>query len=411
MSLSRLVSLLSLLAAHLSAWAGSPPDGLPVVYVTTPDGSPVDSRLWRPGATVEVRGADGAVDRKRAASVRAFGNSSFAKPKKPLTLRFDTAVSLLGLTANERWFLVSNFMDHSLLRNSLALTAASMTSLRWTSGWRLVNVVENGCYVGVYTIGEEIHAGRRWVDTDLEDGFLVELDSYPGGEARFETPHGRLPVNVRFPRSPSASRFDAIRKVFAQVEDALYGDAGTGVLASACDGLLNLDSFADYLIVYELCQNAEPNGPRSCYMHLGRDGRLCAGPVWDFDLAFIDVGLDGGGDIRPARFNLPDVRHLTVDSLYNGRALWYERMLADDGFRKRVARRWGELRPFFASLVDSLDAWRPVVEPSAIADQLMWGARDPARFDNAGGFAESFAVLRSTFLRRLEALDKIFGSP
>lgn len=406
MTLSRLVAVAaSCLAAFVPPHAGAPPGGLPVVYISTPDGGAIASRQWRQGATVRVRGADGAVDGERPAAVRAFGNSSFAKPKKPLALRFDTAVSLLGLGANEKWFLVSNFMDHSLVRNALALTAANMTSLSWTPRWRLVNVVENGRYVGVYTLGEEIRVGAGRVDTDPDTGFLVELDSYAADEARFETPRRRLPVNVRHPGDPSAPRLASIRAVFAQAEDALYD----GCLAPALDSLLDLASFADYLIVYELCQNAEPNGPRSCYMHLGRDGRLRAGPAWDFDLAFVDVGLDSGGDIRPSRLALPGVRPLTVDSLYNGGALWYGRLMADAGFRKRLAERWAELRPSFAGLVDSLDAWRPVVEPSALADQRMWGALDPARFDNTPGFAESFAALRSTLCRRLEALDRIFG--
>lgn len=303
MTLSRLVAVAaSCLAAFVPPHADAPPGGLPVVYISTPDGGAIASRQWRQGATVRVRGADGAVGGERPAAVRAFGNSSFAKPK-------------------------------------------------------------------------------------------------------FETPRRRLPVNVRHPGDPSAPRLASIRAVFAQAEDALYD----GCLAPALDSLLDLASFADYLIVYELCQNAEPNGPRSCYMHLGRDGRLRAGPAWDFDLAFVDVGLDSGGDIRPSRLALPGVRPLTVDSLYNGGALWYGRLMADAGFRKRLAERWAELRPSFAGLVDSLDAWRPVVEPSALADQRMWGALDPARFDNTPGFAESFAALRSTLCRRLEALDRIFG--
>lgn len=398
-----------IMAAHSPAEAGDPPGGLPTVRITTPDGAAIASRQWRRGATVRACGPGGSTGRERSAAVRAFGNSSFAKPKKPLALRFDTAVSLLGLAANERWFMVSNFMDHSLVRNALALTAAGMTSLAWTPGWRLVNVVENGRYVGVYTLGEEIRVGAGRVDTDSASGFLVELDSYPGDEARFTTPRRRLPVNVRHPKNPSATRLASIRDAFARAEDALYGHWGRdGGLAPACDSLIDLASFVDCLIVYELCQNAEPNGPRSCYMHLGRDGRLVAGPVWDFDLAFVDVGLDSGGDIRPSRLSRPGVRPLTVDSLYNGGALWYGRMLADAGFRERLAERWAELRPSFASLVDSLDAWRPAVEPSAIADQRMWGGRDPARFDNTAGFAESFAALRSTLLRRMEALDKIF---
>lgn len=48
---------------------------------------------------------------------------------------------------------------------------------------------------------------------------------------------------------------------------------------------------------------------------LGRDDRLCAGLVWDFDWAFEDMELDRGGDIRSARFRIAKVRPLTVDSL------------------------------------------------------------------------------------------------
>lgn len=405
----RLLAVALGMAALPPAQADTPPGGLAVVCIRTPGGEPVGSRQWRQGATVSVVRPDGTTDHMGAAAVRAFGNSSFAKPKKPLALRFDTAASLLGLAANERWFLVSNFMDHSLVRNALALTAARKTSLAWTPGWRLVNVVDNGRHVGVYTMCEEIRVGPGRVDTDPGTGFLVEMDSYPDDGARFETPRRRLPVNVRHPARPSSARLDSIRAVFARAEAALYDHGGQTSLAQACDSLIDLASFADYLIVYELCQNAEPNGPRSCYMHLGRDGRLRAGPVWDFDLAFADVGLDGGGDIRPSRLSLPGVRPLTVDSLYNGGALWYGRMLADAGFREMLAERWRELRPSFASLADSLDAWRPVVEPSALADQRMWGDLDPARFDNTGGFAKSFAALRSTLLRRIAALDRLFG--
>lgn len=398
-----------LLALCPKAHAQAMPSGLPVVYITTADKTPVTGKEWRPNTHVRICNADGSTSYECGdAEVKAHGNSSFNKPKKPLTLKFAAPVSVLGMTANRKWFFVSNFMDHSLLRNSLALTIARQTSLAWTSSWRLVNVVENGEYTGCYMIGEEIHAGKSWVDTDLENGFLVEMDEYPNEHFRFDTPHRKLPVNVRFPKDPTQQRMDSIRQVFAVVEEALYGNGADTNLAKLYERSMNLNSFVDYLIVYELCQNAEPNGPRSCYMFLAKDGKLCAGPVWDFDLAFENMGLDSGGDIRPERFHLSNVRALTVDSLYDSRALWYGRLLADSAFRQRLAERWTELRPRFASLADSLDAWKRQIEPSAIADQAKWGSLDPARFDNTGSFEASFSNLRATYLRRLAVLDRFF---
>lgn len=398
---------LLLVMASMTVYGQDIPKGLPVVYITTSDSTSVVGREWRPKTLVRIYKADGAISYEtNDAQVKAHGNSSFNKPKKPLTLKFNEPVSILGMTPNKKWFFVSNFMDHSLLRNSLALTAAHQTSMAWNSDWRLANVVENGKYIGCYLIGKEIHAGKKWVDTDLESGFLVELDNYPGDEYRFETKYRQFPVNVRYPKEPTKERIDSIKQVFDAIEDILYnGDAS---LEELYDKYINLDSYVDYYIVYELCMNAEPNGPRSCYMYLGKDGKLNAGPVWDFDLAFENMGLDAGGDIRPERFHLKDVRNLTVDSLYDSQALWYGALLKDTLFQNRLSERWQILRPRFVALADSLDSWKRAIEPSAIADQQMWGDKDPARFDNTGSFENSFANLRKTYLHRIEVLDNIF---
>lgn len=399
----RNILILLLLVICTAAQAVEVPDGLPVIYIDTADSTGIVSREWRPGTHVRVCEATGKVNYECFdAAARAHGNSSFNKPKKPLTLEFSTPVSLLGMTANSKWFLVSNFMDHSLLRNSLALSAAAMTSLDWTPGWRLVNVVENGEYIGCYLAAEEIHVGKEWVDTDPKTGFLVELDAYEEAQpGYFQTGRAKLPAKVRYPENPSTERLDSIKAVFTRVENELYGGHNLDCI--------DLDSFVDYYIVYELCQNAEPNGPRSCYMFLGRGGRLNAGPVWDFDLAFEDMGLDSGGNIRPERFHLPDVRNLTVDSLYDSEALWYGQLLKEKSFRKRLSERWTYLKPGFLSLADSLSRWKETIEPSATADQEKWDSLDPAKFDNTGSFQASYENLRSTYLHRIDALDKLFS--
>lgn len=93
----RLLAVALGMAALPPAQADTPPGGLAVVCIRTPGGEPVGSRQWRQGATVSVVRPDGTTDHMGAAAVRAFGNSSFAKPKKPLALRFDTAQACSGL--------------------------------------------------------------------------------------------------------------------------------------------------------------------------------------------------------------------------------------------------------------------------------------------------------------------------
>lgn len=100
-----------LLSVCAFASAQDVPKGLPVVYISTADGSPVTGRDWRQGTRVRICRADGSTDYEGAdAAVKAHGNSSFQKPKKPLTLKLGSPVSVLGMTANTKWFFVSNFM-------------------------------------------------------------------------------------------------------------------------------------------------------------------------------------------------------------------------------------------------------------------------------------------------------------
>lgn len=384
---------------------------LPTVYITTADSSAITSRDdWKDATRLRIVMPTGEVAyASDEAAVKGRGHSTFTKPKKPYAIKLKDEAPILGMTPAKRWVLLANFMDHSLLRNSLALAVAKQTSLEWTPDSRLVDVVVNGRPQGCYLLTEQISVGKHWVDTDKDTGFLVELDTYPDDKYRFETATRHLPVNVTYPKKPTKAQQQAIEEDINRVERLVYGRADT----TAADylPLIDEDSFADWWIVNELCQNAEPNGPRSCYIYKGRDGRLKAGPVWDYDLAFITVGLDAGGDIRPARFHRTDVVTLTGDSIYNRHALWYDRLLQDPRFARRVAERWAALEPKFKTLADSLDHWARMIEPSALADEEMWRGQDPARFDNFTEWRASVANLRKVYVYRIESLRRLLSDP
>lgn len=256
----------------------------------------------------------------REVAVKARGNSTFTKPKKPFAVKLKGKNGLLGMTPNKRWTLLANFMDHSLLRNTLALNIAKQASLDWTPDSRMVDVVVNGQPQGCYQLCEQIRIGKDWIEIDKENGFLIEVDNYPNEKYRIDTKFRHLPVNVKSPEEPSPQQMASIEKYLNEIEQMLYGNTDSD-LALLYRNCIDMDAFADWWLVHELTLNAEPNGPRSCYMYKDKDGLLKADPVWDFDLAFISVGLDKGGDIRPSRLNRTDVVLLTGDSIYNRHAL------------------------------------------------------------------------------------------
>ena len=399
--------LCCLVAGLLPARAGA--GALPELRLSFRGGIGVLRReVWTQPVALSVVMPDGReAYRSRRTAVKLHGHSTAAKAKKPMALRLPSAAPLLGMAAGRRWVLLANVMDHSHMRNRLAFAMARLTSLPWTPDSRFVRVTVNGRPQGCYLLAEAVRVAPGRIAVGGRGGFLVELDAYRDAPAGFLTPRRQLPVGVKWPADASPRQLRQIRSFFARVEQQLYGPrADAGRLWGEW---LDLTSFADWWIVHELAQNAEPNGPRSCYMYRPAGGRLHAGPVWDFDLAFINVGLDAGGDLRPARLRRPDAVLLTADSLYCRRALWFDRLLADSAFRRAVCRRWRELSPRFHALTDSIGRWHAVLAADARADALLWPGADPARFDDSPTFDAAVDRLRRTYLLRLARLDSLLG--
>lgn len=420
--------------ARLDTGAKTALHGLPTFYFTTPDGSDITSRdVWKDSTMMILVAPPARRDAGRQnagnstplfsgfVKIKSRGHSTFNKPKKPFTFKMRSPGALLGIKAGKRWILLANFMDHSNIRNALAMETARLTSLDWTPDGRFVNVVVNNEPRGCYYLIESIEVEKQRLNLDHKKGFLVECDTYDDGQTAY-TAIRHLPLHLRYPevkakdvggdtatlRQLRAGQLAAAKKRFDNIENLIYNGGQQG-LHRACTELIDMDSFADWLIVHEVTQNAEPNGPRSCYFHDRGDGRLRMGPAWDFDLAFINVGLDAGGDIRPSRFNLPDVKLLTGDSLYNVHALWYDRLFKEPLFRQRLKSRWQALKPRFKALADTIDVWKKTLTPSAAANDALWGGQDPARFDTFDTFSESIDNVKRTYLYRLEALDKLFN--
>lgn len=305
--------------------------------------------------------------------VKGRGHSTFAQPKHPFDLRFVTKQSLVGLPAHRHFTLLANFFDHSLLRNALAMEVARQTSLaNVVPQWRFITLSTNQKWQGVYWLCE----GQRSKVSKSDS--LLKLDVY---HWQAQQQKG-LPLDTL----PRVAHIDSV-------------------------------SFADWWIIHELCMNAEPNGPRSCYVRVGAKGELKAGPVWDFDMAFNELGVDNGGDLRPLKFKtmrqLPaflqgkTIRWFGVDSLYASHSQIISPLLRNAHFKQLVATRWQLLRPRFVQLSSQLSEWKRQLKHVAVRDQQQWNTAEPARFDPSTTWPKAVSRLQKVYQQRLQALDAL----
>lgn len=302
-------------------------------------------------------------------TIRGRGHSTFMQPKHPYEIRWAKKTSFAGLPKHRHVALLANFFDHSLMRNALAMEVARQTSLRdITPQGNFVSLTVNGEWQGIYWASERVK--------DVVADSLLKLDVYHWEK----------------------------QKTKGQMLDVLPKGMHIDTL-----------SFVDWWLVHEVCMNAEPNGPRSCYVRVVADSVLKAGPVWDFDMAFNLVGVDDGGDLRPEKFKLmrtlppflqgKRIKWLTTDSLYCAHASIMEPFLHDRNFCFLAQKRWRELRPRLAALISRIDQWKCLLRQSrASADQQKWNAKEPARFDASSSWEEAVENLKRTYRFRLKTL-------
>ena len=151
---------------------------------------------------------------------------------------------------------------------------------------------------------------------------------------------------------PDARAAEVARIVgaFAAIEESIAAPDRPGDYPA----LVDVDALVDWLLVHEITHNAEPRHPKSCFFHRGPDGRIVAGPLWDFDWAY-----DYEGDAK-AGLVLRD-------------AFWFSHLYRDPAFRGRVKDRWRAIKaPHVDTLPAFIDALAAGIRPAVEADRRLW---------------------------------------
>jgi len=192
----------------------------------------------------------------------------------------------------------------------------------------------------------------------------------------------------------TSAQKDYIKNYISEVAGVIYGSNFKDPVNGYAK-YLDVDSFIDYWIVYEVMCNHELGNPGSVFFHKDRGGKLVAGPCWDFDWGVLSF-FTSGGDYR----------------LVNGNAIWYARLFQDPAFKAKVKARFQELLPLLETIPAYMDQCETLLRESATLNFQMW---DPSgdKVSNGGNiingdenmtFHDAIQRLKNNYTKHLEVI-------
>ncbi len=281
------------------------------------------------------------------------------------TMGNKTDAPLLGMPAENDWIIKSEYLDHTLMYNTIAFEFYRRLG-RYAPRTRSFELYLNGIYHGVFTLMEKVKQDSVRVDIDeldaddtsgieLTGGYIIEMNAnYQPWD--WYSPY--LPINiatsgayVQFkhvdPKSEviQPQQHDYIRAWVDSFEYSLhqpyFQDPQNGFRKWAKE-----ESFIDLLLLNELGSNLDAYD-RSTYLYKEKnteDGLLHIGPPWDFDRSFYNIDYWLWQSPNPY-WAMPD---------------WWDIFHTDSIFLKKEWCRWNSLRndvfatDSFMAFIDSL---------------------------------------------------------
>ena len=286
--------------------------------------------------------------------IKGRGNSSWVKPKKGYNIKFEKKQSLFGLPAAEKWCIIANYTDKTLLRNKFAsVLGKEIYNSNWTPQFTSVDVVWNGEYRGNYIFAEKPTLGdgrvsvqdisdygerniefEKFTDqngdgvVDLYDGgFLIELDKRDDAKFMFLTTK-EMHVALKDPDDVPEKIQNHVKLVVQTAEDALYSDDFVDP-QKGWRKYFDEKTAIDWDIVNIFAPNPDLNFASIYRYYNPSDGKLYFGPLWDFDLGFANRSENGA----IPQWELPS-------KWYNN--IWIKRMFQDSSFFANFVSRWNE---------------------------------------------------------------------
>ena len=283
------------------------------------------------------------------------GSSSQSLPKKPYgltTLNNDNVtsnnVSILGMPKENDWVLNSIAFDPSLIRNYLSYDLSRSIG-NYAARGEYCEVVINGDYKGLYIFMEKLKIDDERINIlkmtktdntvpDLTGGYLTKADKTTGGDPVAWSMQSYSGSTSYLHDSPKPNEITTQQNNYIRNQFTLLQSAATAQNASITNGypsIIDVPSFIDYMLISELASNAD-SYQYSTYFHKDRNGKLRAGPVWDFDLTY-------GNDLFNWGYDRSHTNVWQFDNGDNTGSKFWRDLYNNPTFQCYLTKRWKEL--------------------------------------------------------------------
>lgn len=350
----------------------NPESSLPHIYVATEKNKAINTKEDYINATISIDGKEFYDDYEGATGIRGRGNSTWGFPKKPYKLKLDSKAPLFGLESYKTWILLSEYLDGTMLYNSIPFKAAEMLGIPYTNTIIPVELTVNNEYQGLYVFTEHKQVASGRINLG-DNGVLLELDAYFDEDWQFKSDKFDLPVMVKYPKSKNmdASLFEEIKNDFEEFESLVHDSSFPN---NNYLDYFDAQAFVDYMIVYQLTANREINHPKSTYINKLEGGKYRMGIIWDFDWAY---GYEEGGRHY-------ELYSASYDLIYNDNNLpgtrFFSKFMEDPYIQDLFKDRWLWFKNnHYDALVEHVKDYSYLVRQAYSADHEKWGERNSSQ--------------------------------
>ena len=265
----------------------------------------------------------------------------------------DAKYPILGMPADGDWVLLSPFPDKSLIRNAFAYELGKELGLE-VPRYRFVEVYINldnqplsaDDYQGVYLLVERLEInsdrlniaklkGEDVTEPNISGGYFMQFNMM-AAEDPIIRGNGWSDLELTQPDDANSQQLAWITNYIQKTHNAIHSSNPSNT-QTGYPAYIDVDSFVDYIIHNELGRQPD-SYMRSTRMFKDRDGKLTAGPLWDFDLAYgcltgMGAGTVEGWQFQPMMFGMGGT---TCD--------WFNTLMQDPSFQSKIKARWQQLR-------------------------------------------------------------------
>lgn len=373
-----------------------------------------DKEYIVPG-TVNAVNAQGEWEKKLGVkSIGGRGNTSFAGyEKKPFSITLKDSASILGLPVGQKYALISNASDPSLVRNDIARRMEMALELPFSHTGQFVDLYVNGQYEGNYYLCDDIEIGEDKISINnmeavmdliydsrnyeseeiyethttkarkitvnpkgITGGYLLEREysqrfeyEYPDIDSAFITDSEEHFI-VKNPAYCSVEQIEYIRQYVNETENAMLSFDGINKeTGKHYREYIDTDSFVKKYLVEEVTKNYD-GGVSSSYFYKDSDlkgGKLFAGPGWDYDMSM-------GNYVEWMDEFSADPTGISKLAFHIYASSWYTELYKKQEFYAMVEAEYQEtIEPFLQELLgEGIEQYQDWLKASAKMNEIRW---------------------------------------